>query len=164
GNLRLGEPQHLLLEIILPAVASGPVRLATCTLEWRAIDTRFGTERASYEIMAAVDARAAAAATLDPAVKVGVEKVMAYKLQKRAWQDVQEGNLVQATNKLRMVATRLLEAGEDALARTVQAEADNLERNGFVSASGTKQIKYGTRGLGRTRSMRAPGPVSGGPG
>ena len=90
---------------------------------------------------------------LDPVVKTAVEKVMAYKLQARAWQDVQDGNLAQATARLRMVATRLLAAGEAGLARTAQTEADHLEQHGRPSMGGVKQIKYGTRGLGRTHGM-----------
>ena len=36
----------------------------------------------------------------------------------------------------------------------MQAEVAHLERTGHASPAGTKQIKYGTRGLGRTQTMR----------
>jgi len=156
GTLMRGETQSLLLEIVLPAVSDGMTTVACCALEWEPLDDMAPQGRADYIISAPVDRYAGPTTVMDGAVKGAVERVMAYKLQKRAWQDVQEGNLVQATSKLRMVATRLLEAGETELAQTVQAEVENLERNGAASAIGTKQIKYGTRGLGRTRSMRAP--------
>jgi Ca-activated chloride channel homolog len=155
GNLLLGDPQTLLLEIVLPAIGEGEVEMVHCTLEWQPTDSLQPAEQAEYTITAPVNRFARPAQALDEQVKVAVEKVVAYKLQKRAWQDLQEGNLAQATTKLRMVATRLLAAGEPELARTVQAEADHLERHGFASVVGTKQIKYGTRGLGRTRSIRA---------
>jgi hypothetical protein len=46
-----------------------------------------------------------------------------------------------------MAGTRLFEAGEVDLARTVQEEATRLLRSGQTSAEGRKRIKYGTRGL-----------------
>ncbi|HUS17198.1 MAG TPA: VWA domain-containing protein [Chloroflexia bacterium] len=158
-NLRLGETQGLLLELVLPPVVDGVVDVAGCILEWKPIDSHDSRVQARYSMRAEVDPHATPTGTLDATVRLAVEKVMAYKLQKRAWQDVAEGNLAAATSKLRMVVTRLLEAGEPDLARTVQSEADNLERNGVMSATGTKQIKYGTRGLGRTRSMRVADQV-----
>jgi Ca-activated chloride channel homolog len=161
GNLMLGEVQGLLLEIVVPPVAGETVHVAACTLEWQPTDHKAGIVRLGYPIRAAVDVQARPALVLDPAVKGAVEKVVAYKLQKRAWQDLQDGNLQQATTKLRMVATRLLDAGEIDLAQTVQAEAEHLEQHGFASAVGTKQIKYGTRGLGRTQHMRMPEPAPG---
>jgi Ca-activated chloride channel family protein len=161
GNLMLGEVQGLLLEIVVPEAAGETVQVAACTLEWQPTDHRAALLRLGYPIRATVDAQARPALALDAAVKGAVEKVVAYKLQKRAWQDLEEGNLQQATTKLRMVATRLLDAGEADLARTVQAEAEHLEQHGFASAVGTKQIKYGTRGLGRTQQMRMPEPAPG---
>jgi Ca-activated chloride channel family protein len=148
------------MEIILPAVSAGPVAVFDCTLDWRISEATRVQETAQYAVEASVDPLAGPSPALDAAVKIAVEKVVAYKLQRRAWQDLQEGNVTQATAKLRMVATRLLAAGESDLARTVQAEAEHLEKHGFTSAIGTKQIKYGTRGLGRTRTMRTAEPAS----
>jgi uncharacterized protein YegL len=156
GNLRSGETQRLLLELVVPAAADGLLELAGCGVEWQAVDSH-STGRVDHPIRAAVDRHARPTMLLDGEVKSAVERVMAYKLQKRAWQDIQEGNVAQATNKLRMVATRLLEVGEEDLARTVQAEIEHLEQHGAASDIGTKQIKYGTRGLGRTQAMRTPG-------
>jgi Ca-activated chloride channel family protein len=47
-----------------------------------------------------------------------------------------------ATQKLRAAATRLLELGETDLAEAAQQEANNLEQNGQMSASGTKKLHY----------------------
>ena len=46
-----------------------------------------------------------------------------------------------------MAGTRLFEAGEVALAQTVQEEATRLLRGGSASEAGRKRIKFGTRGL-----------------
>jgi hypothetical protein len=46
-----------------------------------------------------------------------------------------------------MAGTRLFDAGEVALAQTVQEEATRLLRSGSASEEGRKRIKFGTRGL-----------------
>ncbi len=160
GHLMLGESQRLLLEVVLPPVGGGLVDLVHCSLVWQPPDTRQSRLRADYLVTAPVDPFAGPTGELDSEVRLGVEKVVAYKLQKRAWQDLEEGNLAQATSRLRMVATRLLAAGEPDLARAVQAEAERLEREGITSSIGTKQIKYGTRGLGRSQSAGPTGRMA----
>ena len=55
-----------------------------------------------------------------------------------------------ATSRARRAAragTRLFDAGEVALAQTVQEEATRLLRSGSTSDEGRKRIKFGTRGL-----------------
>jgi hypothetical protein len=84
---------------------------------------------------------------VDPTVKHWLERLVAYRLQARAWQDVADGKIEEATRRLQMAGTRLFEAGETELARTVQEEATRLLRSGNASAEGRKRIKYGTRGL-----------------
>jgi Ca-activated chloride channel family protein len=76
-----------------------------------------------------------------------VEKVSAHRLQTRALQEAQAGNIPGATVKLRAAATRLLNMGEDELAEAALQEAENLERQGQLSAAGTKKLRYETRKL-----------------
>jgi hypothetical protein len=151
GNLYAGEGQEFLLDLVVQRPTPGLVPLADVRVVYEPA-VGLGQARIAYDL--AIPAQDGPTPSLDPAVKTAVEKVVAYKLQQKAWQDVTEGNVVVATHRLRMVATRLIAAGEEDLARTVQAEADHLERTGQASATGTKQIKYGTRGLGRTQAMR----------
>jgi Ca-activated chloride channel homolog len=153
GALKAGETQALLLEVVAPPATQGALDLARCLVDWEPLRATTPPRSLEYGIRVAVDLRAAPIEDLDPVVKSAVEKVMAYKLQERAWRDVRNGDLAQATAKLRMVATRLLAAGEGGLARTAQIEADHLEQHGRPSTGGVKQIKYGTRGLGRTHGM-----------
>jgi hypothetical protein len=72
---------------------------------------------------------------------------MAYRLQARAWKDVEAGRIDEATHKLQMAGTRLFSAGEHALAQTLQEEGTRLLRSGTASEEGRKRIKFGTRGL-----------------
>ena len=84
---------------------------------------------------------------VDGVVKHWLERTVAYRLQASAWQHVEQGNIEEATKKLRMAGTRLLESGQTDLAQTVQEEATRLLRSGTTSDEGRKRIKYGTRGL-----------------
>ncbi len=76
-----------------------------------------------------------------------VERVIAYALQTRALDDMAAGNIPAATQKLRAAATRLLTAGEPALAQAAESEAARLEQGGEVSAEGAKELRYATRRL-----------------
>jgi Ca-activated chloride channel family protein len=76
-----------------------------------------------------------------------VEKVSVFKLQTRALEEAQAGNVALATQQLRAAATRLLSLGEAELAQAAQQEADNLQQQGQMSSGGTKKLQYGTRKL-----------------
>ena len=78
-----------------------------------------------------------------------VEKVSAYDLQTRALAQAAQGDVPGATQKLRAAATRLLDMGEQELAQAALTEADNLEKQGSMSSSGTKKLRYETRKLTR---------------
>ena len=80
-------------------------------------------------------------------VAILIAGLMAYRLQARAWKDVEAGRIEEATQRLQMAGTRLFGAGEQELARTVQDEATRLLRSGSASEEGRKRIKFGTRGL-----------------
>ena len=85
--------------------------------------------------------------TIDPEVRSLIEKVTAFRLQAKAWQDIAQGDIKSGTQRLTAVSTRLLNIGEKELANQVLQEIRNLEQRGTVSSGGRKRIKYGTRGL-----------------
>ena len=70
-----------------------------------------------------------------------------HRLQAQAWEEVAEGRIEEATQRLRMAGTRLFDAGEVSLASTIEQEATRLLRVGTASDEGRKRIRYGTRGL-----------------
>lgn len=86
----------------------------------------------------------------NPYVMNIVEKVTAHKLQTRALNEAEAGNMVAATQNLKAAATRLLELGEDELATSAVQEMGNLEQEGHLSAAGTRKLRYETRKLVRT--------------
>lgn len=74
-------------------------------------------------------------------------KLAIFKMQEKAMDDLEHGNVSAATQRLETMATRLLNLGETDLARAALLEAGRLARTGDLSAEGRKKIKYGTRSL-----------------
>ncbi|MCQ3937193.1 MAG: hypothetical protein DPW18_09115 [Chloroflexi bacterium] len=76
-----------------------------------------------------------------------LSRLTLYRMQERAQNAVEAGQIDVAIRHLQNLATHLLSQGEHALAKTALFEADNLERMHAFSASGSKDIKYKTRAL-----------------
>lgn len=76
-----------------------------------------------------------------------MSRLTLYRMQEQANKDIEEGNIEQATRRLRFLATNLLAQGETSLATTVLGEAGRVERERSFSEEGEKKIKYGTRAL-----------------
>lgn len=84
---------------------------------------------------------------IPPALLGGLAKIAILKMQDNAWKAMESGNVPEATRRLEMMATRLLDLGEHQLARAALLEAGRLARSGQLSPAGRKTIKYGTRSL-----------------
>ncbi len=76
-----------------------------------------------------------------------MSRLTLYRMQEQAKQDLEAGDIEQATRRLRFLATHLLAQGETSLATTVLGEAGRMERDSSLSDEGEKRIKYGTRAL-----------------
>jgi len=74
-------------------------------------------------------------------------KLTIYKMQARAMAEVETGQIDTAVNRLKTMATRLLNIGETELARAALLEAGHLAQTGSLSGEGRKKLRYGTRGL-----------------
>jgi hypothetical protein len=74
-----------------------------------------------------------------------VERVTAFKLQTRALEDMQRGDIPGATRKLQAAATRLLDMGETELAQTMQDQAQQLTQQGQIAPETAKAARYKTR-------------------
>ena len=70
-----------------------------------------------------------------------------YRLNERVWQEVEAGRLEAASTRMHHLSTRLLEAGETALAQQAQQEMARISSAGTMSLAGRKKLKYGTRAL-----------------
>jgi Ca-activated chloride channel family protein len=76
-----------------------------------------------------------------------VQALNLYRLNEKVWEEVEVGNLTQATTRMRRLTTRLLEAGHAQLAQQAYAETERLASLGTLSLEGRKRLKYGTRSL-----------------
>lgn len=147
GDWPGSDPQALLLEVVVPPLGVGDHPLLRLTLRYSLPGMSLHNQQGELVLRVGVRPPDTVPYEVDATVKHWLERLVAYRLQAGAWQSVEEGQIEEATRRLQMAGTRLFEAGEVELARTVQEEATRLLRSGQTSAEGRKRIKYGTRGL-----------------
>jgi Ca-activated chloride channel homolog len=82
----------------------------------------------------------------DPIVNA-VERLTLYRMQEKAYQDINGGDYEPGVDRLEHLASRLISLGEQDLSQTIQDEISNLKKGLSISASSKKRIKYGTRSL-----------------
>jgi len=139
--------QAFLIEIVAPPLGVGDHPLLKISLRYDLPSANLRDQVAEEIVRVNVQPADQVAYQIDSTVKYWLERLVAYRLQSSAWQDVEAGRLDEATRRLQMAGTRLFDAGEVALAQTVQEEATRLLRSGSASDEGRKRIKFGTRGL-----------------
>ncbi len=145
GDLVFGEAGSVVIDMMLPARAAGSFRVAQAELHYTPLG-QTAPQIVKQDLLLTFSADPATPA-YDPRVMNLVEKVTTFKLQTRALQEAEAGNLAGATQKLRAAATRLLDLGELELAATATQQAEQLEQSGGLSAAAQKELKYATRRL-----------------
>ena len=136
--------QTLLLEFVVPNRPPGTYRIATLTVGYQVPGSAAGPQQAGAEVLLTFTADPAQASPPNPRVMNVVEKITAFKLQTRALEDLEAGNVEGATSKLQGAVTRLLSQGDVSLAQTVQQEIENLQRARAMSPEGRKTIRFGS--------------------
>jgi len=142
--------QGLLAELLLSDRNPGAYRVAQSEVFYDVPRLRLAGERIRCDLLVYYAPDYHAAQQQNPQVLNLVERLTAYRLQRRAMEDVTTRNLEGATQKLQAAATILLEAGETELARTYQREAERLRQQGELSEEGRKTITFDT---GKTRKL-----------
>jgi hypothetical protein len=146
GVLAKASEYGILLELVLPPCPAGTYRLADVQMSY--FSPANGQTMYSSNLPVGLNfVDSPKPQAISPEVKAIIEKVIAFKMQARAWNEIAQGDVVNGTKRLAAVSTRLLSMGEVDLAAQVQHEVENLEARGTTSAQGKKRIKYGTRGL-----------------
>ena len=82
-----------------------------------------------------------------PELLDALSKLMLYRLQDRAREAIEKGDIGQATRSLEFLATRLFEAGQEDLGQAALSEAERVANTRVLSEEGVKRLKYGTRAL-----------------
>jgi len=74
-------------------------------------------------------------------------KLTLYRMQERAQEALEQGDIVEATKRLERLATRLIAMGETELANQAYAEAQRVSNTSHLSEAGRKTLKFQTRYL-----------------
>jgi Ca-activated chloride channel family protein len=142
GELERGNGQTLLVEFVVPARPEGSYRIAQVDVEYDVPQSGLAQQRAALDILLSYSHNPSMVPQPDPNIMNLVEKVSAFKLQTRALEDLEKGNVQSATQKLRGALTHLLNQGDTELAATVQSELNNLEKGRMMTPEGRKTIRF----------------------
>lgn len=82
-----------------------------------------------------------------PQIVQALSKLMLYRMQQRARDEIEKGEVAHATRHLQVLAANLTAQGERSLAQTILLEVEHLQNNNTLSAEGSKKMNYGTRAL-----------------
>ncbi|MBI3242100.1 MAG: VWA domain-containing protein [Chloroflexi bacterium] len=146
GSLQREEPVSVLLEFLAQVGEGGLQNLARLTVLGDVLSLGRLDER--YMLDLQMKLTDSAEVTPPPlAIVNALDKLTLYRLQEKAWAAVDEGDVLKATTRLEMLATRLISDGEGELAKVALAEAYRLGQTRQISAEARKRIKYGTRAL-----------------
>ncbi len=144
GDLEGRAPLSLLLEfVVAPLSVAARFRLP--------IEVRYGRPEggeASLARAAQLVAQDGAGDATPPAALIeAARRLNLYRMQEKAWEEAQSGQLDTAAARMRRLTTRYQETGDLRLAQQAQLEAQRLDRLGTMSLEGRKVLKYGTRSL-----------------
>ncbi len=146
----------LLLELMVEPKPAGQYRIGQVEISYDIPQLGIIGERAKTDLVLQITADQALTRQVNPQVMNIVEKISAFKLQTRALEDIETGNVAGATQKLQNAVTRLLNTGESDLAQTVQQEVNNLQKSGQLSTEGQKTIRFGSRKTVRLSDLDVP--------
>ncbi len=134
--------QVLLVELMLSPRQAGTYRIAQAEISYDVPQLNLTQEKVRADIIVNFTSDTKLARQVNPKVMNIAEKITAFKLQTRALEEAEAGNITGATQKLRSAVTVLLNQGDNELAEAVQKEADKLEQQGELSSEGRKTIKF----------------------
>lgn len=156
GELETGQGRTLLVELLVDPRAVGTYRVGQGEVVYDVPALGLVGEKARVDLLLTFTADQGQLGQVNPGVMNIVEKVSAFKLQTRALQDLSQGDVQGATQKLKSAVTRLLSQGELELAETMQKEITNLEQSGQLSSEGQKTIKFQGRKTVRLSDIDLP--------
>jgi Ca-activated chloride channel family protein len=156
GDLETGQGRTVLIELLIDPRPVGTYRVGQVEVSYDVPALQLVGAKSRADVMLTFTADQGLLGQVNPPVMNIVEKVSAFKLQTRALQDLEQGNVGSATQKLKSAVTRLLNQGEVDLAETMQQEISNLEQSGELSSEGQKTIKFQGRKTVRLSDIDLP--------
>lgn len=147
GSLQASRPISVLLQFQIPGnIQEGFRYIARLVASGEILANR----NQHYEMISDFAIEVTSAQTDDEppsAILDALSKLTLYRLQERAREAVEGGDIQEATRRLENLATRLLEMGEKDLATQAQSEARRVAHTRHLSDKGKKDLKYQTRHL-----------------
>ncbi len=147
GSLEADRPLSVLLQIVVGSHKPGRQRI----LQLEVVGDTPAVGRQGERLVRELWFHFAENVTTDPEVPTNLVnalgKLAIFRMQEQAYEALDSGDADAASQKLEVVATRLLDLGELELANAARLEAGRLARSGSLSPVGRKKLKYGTRSL-----------------
>lgn len=147
GSLQASRPIAVLLQMQMPAqMATGFRSIARLVAQGDILANKnqryLSVNDLSLEVNNSDNVEEPPAAILD-----ALSKLTLYRLQERAQEALENGDVTEATRRLENLATRLLAMGEEDLANQTLSEARRVAHTAGLSDKGRKTLKYQTRFL-----------------
>jgi Ca-activated chloride channel family protein len=147
GSLEKDAPQAMILELLVASHPPGQHRLLQLDVDGAVPALGVQPARARQTVEVSFVSDLGQRKPIPPDIVSAMGKLAILKMQQRALKEIDAGQLEPAVNRLKTMATRLLDIGEAKLARAALLEAGRLAQTGALSAEGRKKIRYGTRAL-----------------
>ena len=147
GDLQSGIGQSVLVELILPPRPVGTYRLAQADLTYDIPGSQQTDQKEAINLVITYSDDTTQVDRVDGKVMNIIERVVAHKLQTRALDEAELGEIVHATQRLRAAATRLLDLGEIELAHAAEQQAQQIEKDGRVNLAAVQKMRYATKRL-----------------
>ncbi len=147
GNLQAHRSVSVLLQVEIPAkIAIGFRSLARVAVVGDILANRQQKHMAVSDLSFEITPTLTDEET-PPAILEALGKLTLYRMQERAQEALESGDVREATRRLDFLATRLFEMGEKELSLQARAESQRVSMTNALSEKGRKDLKYHTRSL-----------------
>jgi len=147
SSLQVNRPIAILLQFVLPANLTINFRtLARMVVSGEILQNQVTSFKAVSDV--SIEVTETLVSDEPPnSIMDALSKLTLYRLQERAKESLERGDVTEATQRLNNLATRLLEMGQENLAQHTLAEVQRVLQTRAFSDAGRKTIKYETRAL-----------------
>jgi Ca-activated chloride channel family protein len=147
GALEADRPLSVLLQMVVGPHPPGRQRILQLEVTGEAMGVNHQGERLVRELWFHFAENLTTEPEIPTNLVTALGKLAIFRMQEQVYDALESGDSDAASQKLEIVATRLLDLGELELANAARLEAGRLARSGMLSPSGRKKLKYGTRSL-----------------
>ena len=156
GDLEAERPVRVLVELLVSGTQPGALRLMRIGVSGELLGTQSQARaEAEAEVDVTITESGVVSESAPQEIVDMVARIAAYQIQEKVMADIAKGETERATNRLKNLATHLMNFGEAELARAALLEAGTLAGTGKLSTDGPKRMRYGTRALSGTAILGA---------